>query len=163
MVKHVVEMFPSLHALVCGPGLGRCPLVLEATSQIIRKAVDEGLPLVIDADALYLLSLPEYQDLLKPSSSADIKSAIVLTPNLMELRRLEGKDKLWDKDRVVVVQKGLEDCIFYTIGKQAKQIKCSEAGGLRRCGGIGDILSGTIGTFLAWYVAAFLLKCFRDR
>ena len=29
-------------------------------------------------------------------------------------------------------------------------IKCSVPGGLRRCGGQGDLLAGSIATFLAW-------------
>lgn len=29
-------------------------------------------------------------------------------------------------------------------------VECSEPGGLKRSGGQGDILSGTIGTWLAW-------------
>lgn len=29
-------------------------------------------------------------------------------------------------------------------------LRCSETGGLKRCGGQGDILSGCLGTFLAW-------------
>ena len=82
----------SLHALVIGPGLGRCPLVLEAAARIIQIAMDQNLPLVMDADALFLLTLPAYQDLLKTSPSSGASSAVVLTPNAMELQRLAGKE-----------------------------------------------------------------------
>jgi ATP-dependent NAD(P)H-hydrate dehydratase len=140
----------SLHALVVGPGLGRCPLVLRATSRIIQIAMDQNLPLVIDADALFLLTLPAYQDLLKASSSSGASSVIVLTPNAMELQRLAGKGGNWDKNRVIVVQKGKDDIISYHVAGEKKEIKCSEAGGLKRSGGIGDLLAGTLGTFLAW-------------
>ena len=150
MVHRVAKRMESLHALVIGPGLGRCPLVLEAAARIIQIAMDQNLPLVIDADALFLLTLPAYQGLLKTSPSSGASSAVVLTPNAMELQRLAGKEGNWDKNRVVVVEKGKVDIISYHVAGEEKAIKCSEAGGLKRSGGIGDLLAGTLGTFLAW-------------
>jgi len=150
MVDRVEQMMDSLHALVIGPGLGRCPLVLEAASRIIKIAMNQNVPLVIDADALFLLTLPPYQDVLKGSPSSGASSVVVLTPNIMELRRLEGHEENWDKDRVIVIRKGQQDTILHHVDGCAKEIECSEDGGLKRSGGIGDILAGTIGTFLAW-------------
>ena len=73
---------------------------------------------------------------------------------------------------VTVLQKGAEDIICTNTGKASKedaernQIAEGESteervvvdvpGGLKRCGGQGDILSGTVGTFMAWG------KCFED-
>ena len=73
---------------------------------------------------------------------------------------------------VTVLQKGSEDMICTNTGKTGKQqaeaSKISEGdsteervvvdvpGGLKRCGGQGDILSGAVGTMLAWG------KCFED-
>ena len=73
---------------------------------------------------------------------------------------------------VTILQKGLEDIICTDTGSASaeearvskvdhgesteEQIVVDVPGGLKRCGGQGDILSGTVGTALAWG------KCFED-
>ena len=56
MVSLVVSMLPRLHSLVIGPGLGRDETVLAAVGQIILAARERGLPMVIDADGLFLVT-----------------------------------------------------------------------------------------------------------
>jgi hypothetical protein len=56
MVSLVVSMLPRLHSLVIGPGLGRDDTVLDAVGQIILAARARGLPMVIDADGLFLIT-----------------------------------------------------------------------------------------------------------
>ena len=56
MVSLVVSMLPRLHSLVIGPGLGRDDTVLAAVGQIILAARARGLPMVIDADGLFLIT-----------------------------------------------------------------------------------------------------------
>lgn len=163
MVDEVCEMLAKLHVLVIGPGLGRCPFVMEATSQIINKALSINIPLVIDADALFMLTVPKYKTIFGSSLSSNEdrskKSPVILTPNAMEWQRLtiNGLDAYWDHDRVVVVQKGKEDIIRFASASKTDDIPgsegilhCKEIGGLKRSGGIGDILAGTLGTVLAW-------------
>ena len=151
MVDLVVSMMDRLHCLVIGPGLGRCPMVLEATARIIQQARSRNLPLVIDADGLFLLTLEAYCDVLAGYDK------VVLTPNAMEQKRLEGFEKYWQG--AVVVQKGQTD-IIRSIGgipgaesdgqPQSTILSCQEEGGLKRSGGLGDILAGCIGTLVAW-------------
>eukprot|EP01041_Mallomonas_annulata_P014343 gene14343-30526_t len=57
MVNEVSNVFPRMHTLVIGPGLGRDDYLFRIVQLIIRKAMDEKLSLVIDADGLYFLSL----------------------------------------------------------------------------------------------------------
>ena len=142
MVDEVVSSMDRIHCLVVGPGLGRCPLVFRAVASIIRAARDRGLHLVFDADALYMISLPEYRGLLRGYNKA------VLTPNIVEYKRLfpdttDGDDFA----SVTIVRKGKDDDI--DVGHD-RLLKCCEEGGLKRSGGIGDILAGTIGTLAAW-------------
>ena len=103
MVDLVVSMMDRLHCLVVGPGLGRCPMVLEATARIIQEARSRNLPLVVDADGLYLLTLDTYCDILAGYDKC------VLTPNAMEQKRLEGFEKYWQG--AIIVQKGHIDII----------------------------------------------------
>jgi ATP-dependent NAD(P)H-hydrate dehydratase len=153
MVEEVCSMMDKMHVLVLGPGLGRHPLVLEATAKIIQRAQSQyHLPLVIDADALFLLTLPKYQTLLSD------ESLVILTPNAMELKRLRDSGLTSLPDRCIVIEKGAMDSIKQGSASLQPQTQtqtpammvCGETGGLKRSGGIGDVLAGTCGTMVAW-------------
>lgn len=139
---------------------------MQKAAQIaIEIAKDEGMYLVLDADGLWLLN--NHPELIKGYKKA------VLTPNVMEYARLAEKMvmpashmSLSDSDllttaqnvkgdaselaralgNVTILQKGQTD--YITNGKET--LECKEPGALKRCGGQGDVLSGTTGTFLAW-------------
>lgn len=144
MVSQVVPLLDRLHVLVLGPGLGRCPLVLKATARIIQQAMEQNLFLVIDADGLFLLTQEPFRNLLGSYEK------VVLTPNVIEYKRLMDANH-GDLSRAfpnaIIVKKGAED-VIYKDGKQV--MTCDEEGGLKRSGGIGDVLAGTLGTFMAW-------------
>lgn len=162
MVQEVVSMMDRLHVLVIGPGLGRCPMVMQATAQIIREARGRELALVLDADALFLLTLPEYQTLLQGYGKA------ILTPNRVEYQRLKAvhenqsgtnSDDAFRKalDQNVLIVKGRFDQVI-RIGIDSSQtdgssscLTCAEVGGMKRSGGIGDVLAGTLGACVAWH------------
>lgn len=104
----------------------------------------------------------------------------VLTPNVMEFKRLKEKFEIGGGEGkkeeaglvskafgggVTIVQKGPTDIIAIdTTGSSssASESKISESetvterievdtqGGYKRCGGQGDVLSGSIGTLMAW-------------
>ncbi|KAL3792776.1 hypothetical protein ACHAWO_002381 [Cyclotella atomus] len=151
-IDTVTAAFPSLHALCIGPGMGRHELLFHIVSKIIEKAIECNLALILDADALFMLSLDDYRDLLLRLLQYE---KVVMTPNLMELRRLQDalKDNVTDKTGYsqlnsmgLIVQKGSSDMI----SQQSMVIECKEIGGLKRSGGIGDVLAGTISAFMAW-------------
>mmetsp|Transcript_39800 Transcript_39800/g.96066 ORF Transcript_39800/g.96066 Transcript_39800/m.96066 type:complete len:263 (+) Transcript_39800:1-789(+) len=139
MVKEVTLLMDRMHCLVIGPGLGRCPIVFQATAKIIQEAQARKLPIVLDADALFLLTQKPYHDLLQPTSP------VILTPNAMERKRLQGllEENL---QHCIVVEKGQYDVIRY----QGQTLTCGEVGGMKRSGGLGDILAGTLGALIAW-------------
>jgi ATP-dependent NAD(P)H-hydrate dehydratase len=169
MVSQVEGMFDRMHVLVIGPGLGRCPLVLQSTAEIIRRARKANLPMVLDADGLFLLTQPETRNILTGYKR------VVLTPNVAEYGRLlhslrdddDGRDgtqpqlstleKLLEGN--VIVKKGQYDeisSVVQSVHDGVSSVKrydmvCEELGGLKRSGGIGDVLAGTLGTFVAWH------------
>ena len=152
MVEGVAALMDKMHVLVIGPGLGRCPIVLEATSRIINEARSRKLPLVLDADALYLLTLEKYQGLFQDK----LNVPVVLTPNAMELKRLKqglvGQN--WSTD-CIFVEKGSHDTIRRGGGGSSSDdtttnLVCIEKGGIKRPGGLGDVLAGTLGTLVGW-------------
>jgi len=137
--------------VVIGPGLGRNPSVMDAVSRSIVELNSRGIPIVIDADGLWLVTMNPG---IISEKCTNQRSTIVLTPNAVEYRRLATALQASSVDEVqerlggpVIVCKGKEDVV---IGVDGCRMTCSEQGSLCRVGGQGDILSGSIATFIAW-------------
>ena len=139
----MTELMDKLHCLVIGPGLGRCPLVLEGVSRIVQHAQACKVPLVLDADALWMLTLEQYKQLLTN------ESPVILTPNAMEWKRLQEAN-FEPPSSCIVVEKGHHDKVWKNGSDESQLLVCAEEGGLKRSGGLGDILAGTLGTMVAW-------------
>lgn len=159
LVDRVTQYFPRLHALVLGPGLGRDPNILRATERIIACALKVQLPLVLDADALFLLQSQQSLDVIRGNTR------VILTPNIVEYKRLrtcvfgddsKTKTTIGSKDDVeqlaralggvTVVLKGEHD----VVSNGSLTLVTNEIGGRKRSGGQGDILAGSIATACAW-------------
>ncbi|GBG30548.1 ATP-dependent S-NADPH-hydrate dehydratase [Hondaea fermentalgiana] len=80
-IDRAVDLLPRVHVLVIGPGLGRDETTLKLTTKLIREAMGKDVPLVLDGDALFLLT--QQPDLVKGYARA------LLTPNVVEFSRLE--------------------------------------------------------------------------
>ena len=160
---------PWLHrmdAIVVGPGLGRDPTMSEIAKRIIAFAHERDVPVVIDADGLRVLM--EDQGLIGAGHA-------VLTPNKAELGRFsaqiarsrgdpppettmaQARYVTAQLDGPVVVAKGEVDIVALDVAEVGRRISsfrrhlvCDEPGSPRRCGGQGDVLAGSIATFLAW-------------
>jgi len=156
--------------IVVGPGLGREPYMQNAAKMAISLARQNNMYVVLDADGLFLVC--NEPDVIKGYKRA------VLTPNVVEFGRLcdtmvcfvarkvfaidltqssQGIDVKGDPDtlakklsaslgNVTICQKGQTDII--TNGNEV--LKCDLPGGLKRSGGQGDVLSGSIGCMLGW-------------
>ena len=165
IAQRIIDMLSRLHVVVIGPGLGRDPLMHETVARVITAARKQGTPLVLDADALALVQ--KDPDLVRGYKLA------VLTPNVVEFGRLCGSLGIEEEvkkateqaggseenketakvealarklDGVTVVQKGGKD--YISNGKTT--LKVDLQGGLKRSGGQGDTLTGSIATFLGW-------------
>ena len=79
-VTKITNMFSRLHVLVVGPGLGRGFISTLVAYHVIIKARAHGVPLVIDADALWVVS--NNLHIIHGNHVA------TLTPNLGEFDRL---------------------------------------------------------------------------
>ena len=135
-------------AIAVGPGLGRDALTGEALPGLMTSARASGIPMVVDADALNLLS--EH-----PARLADIPAGSVLTPHLGELRRLVPSEKgqeeaaareLSAKSGSIVVMKGFHTKIFLPDGNCL--VNSTGNPGMAK-GGSGDVLTGLLGGLLA--------------
>lgn len=167
-VADIQPWLERLHVLVIGPGLGRNAAVLERVAELIALCRGLRKPLVLDADALFLVGQ-------RPELVRDYEGGVILTPNMMEMRRLldgnnatisETKQSI-DKDtetrigqrlaelygnEFTVMEKGKIDRIWSKAGANG-QVKITNGlpgGSNRRCGGQGDVLSGATASFYVW-------------
>merc|ERR1719295_2228307 len=78
------QSLARIHSIVLGPGLGRHPNTMQQVSCIVAQSLKLKIPMVLDGDALWLLSQPMYRGIL----SEHVHPNVILTPNAMEFRRL---------------------------------------------------------------------------
>ncbi|KAK8470927.1 hypothetical protein PHAVU_003G091700 [Phaseolus vulgaris] len=154
VLAEVDKWMERFDCLVVGPGLGRDPFLLDCVSELMRHARQSNIPIVIDGDGLFLVT--NNIDLVRGYPLA------VLTPNVNEYKRLVQKvlnSEVNNEDApqqlislakqiggVTILRKGNSDLISDGNSVQAVSIY----GSPRRCGGQGDILSGSVGVFLSW-------------
>ncbi|XKL67931.1 hypothetical protein PGB90_003422 [Kerria lacca] len=151
----------NIHSLVIGPGLGENVEVHSLVVSIIqyikenRKTLSK-ISLIFDADGIGLLA--DNKDILQ-----DYLGSIYLTPNINEIKKLafayvgrrdinvENDSSLQElvgniNENAVLILKGQKDKIIM----KNNSYTCSVTGSTRRCGGQGDILSGSLGLFSYW-------------
>lgn len=149
----VIDMLPRLHVIVIGPGLGRDKLMQATCASVIEAAKAQNMPFVLDADGLYIAQT-------QPDLVRGYKECI-LTPNVVEFGRLAksvGMEVPQDGDEtacaklskalggVLIIQKGAKD----VISNGETTLISDLEGGLKRSGGQGDTLTGSLATLLAY-------------
>ncbi|KAG7503155.1 ATP-dependent (S)-NAD(P)H-hydrate dehydratase isoform X1 [Solea senegalensis] len=157
-VEEIEKWLPRLHGLVVGPGLGREDLLLKTAKEVIEKSKTRDIPIVIDADGLWLVTQ-------QPSVIQGYQKGI-LTPNYMEFTRLyealyhEPMDSSDHQRSVMQLSVAMGNLTLVLKGEQdlitdgSKVISCSVEGSGRRCGGQGDLLSGSMGVLAHWAYSA---------
>lgn len=162
-VSFVSSLLPKLHSLVIGPGLGRNVQHKNVIEGVVKAARQSNIPMVFDADGLDFVC--KDLNLVRGYDKA------ILTPNAMEFERLfescfdttilDIEKKIGEVSRelqVTVLRKGVTDIIH----DGSILIHSKEEGSARRCGGQGDILSGSLGVASFWAQQQFKNKDFAD-
>ncbi|XP_010255910.1 PREDICTED: ATP-dependent (S)-NAD(P)H-hydrate dehydratase isoform X2 [Nelumbo nucifera] len=154
VLADVAKWMERFDCLVVGPGLGRDPFLLDCVSEIMKHARQLNIPIVVDGDGLFLVT-----------NNLDLVSGYplaVLTPNVNEYKRLVEKVldcEINDQDApeqllslarrvggITILRKG--KCDIISDGETVHVV--SVFGSPRRCGGQGDILSGSVAIFSSW-------------
>lgn len=135
--------------LVAGPGLGRSPW----SEQLLQQVLDTALPVVLDADALNILSEARL-------TSGHLPSNWIITPHPGEAARLLGITvEAVGADRFAAVRALQQTFQCAVVLKGAGSLVCLDPGlpvavctggnpGMAS-GGMGDVLSGIIGGLIA--------------
>ncbi|XP_014323909.2 ATP-dependent (S)-NAD(P)H-hydrate dehydratase isoform X1 [Xiphophorus maculatus] len=157
-VEEIEKWLPRLHGLVVGPGLGREDLLLKTAKEVIERSKARDIPIVIDADGLWLVTH-------QPAVIQGYQKGI-LTPNFMEFTRLfealhhEPMNSSDHQRSVMQLSAAMGNLTLVLKGEQdlisdgSKVYSCSVEGSGRRCGGQGDLLSGSMGVMAHWAHAA---------
>ncbi|XXG89249.1 hypothetical protein AAC387_Pa12g1298 [Persea americana] len=154
VLAEVAKWMERFDCIVVGPGLGRDPFLLDCVREIMTLARESSVPLVIDGDGLFLVT--DNLDLVRGYPLA------VLTPNVNEYKRLIQKVldcEVNDQEAVqqllslasridgpTILRKGKGDLI----SDGDAFVLVNNDGSPRRCGGQGDILSGSVAVFSSW-------------
>ncbi|KAI3385861.1 hypothetical protein SNEBB_006471 [Seison nebaliae] len=148
-------------AIICGPGLGRNEKTLATALKLLFLKENDNIPMIIDADALYLLRT---SDALKTINNR--KTTTILTPNIVELCQLaelkikksvEQRQLALDLltnlyDNIIFLNKGNPDMIRKGAVQWMGEI---DNGCKRRCGGQGDILTGIVSGLISMKITGF--------
>lgn len=156
-VSSVLKGIDWADVVVMGPGMGTGK-ISEVLWNTVMKSSDK--PLVLDADALNLLSRPEnYEMVLKKQNRKDTRQKLILTPHPLELARiLRGNIAELQGDLLELANKLAENLHAVIVKKDARTIVCGGKDNyiLNLCGnsgmataGSGDVLTGIIGSMLA--------------
>jgi hydroxyethylthiazole kinase-like uncharacterized protein yjeF len=156
MIKEAIDNLKKSDAVIIGPGIGTSEKTFEFVQELISNC---DKPMVIDADALSILA----------AKCLKLKIPAVLTPHPGEMSRLIGWDiQSINRDRIgaasqcasiynaVVVIKGNRTVIVSADGDIAINPTGSNS---MASGGMGDVLSGIIGAFLAQGLSPFNAAC----
>lgn len=131
-------------AIAIGPGLGQ----QSWGQQLFEKTLDSGLPLVIDADALNLLSQTKFQSnkwVLTPHPG-EAARLLNCSTNDIQADRYTAVQKLQHQYDGVVVLKGAGTLIY---NGQGPILVSSYGNPGMSTGGTGDILAGVIASFMS--------------
>ncbi len=159
-LKKILSWKNAINSWVIGPGLGRDDYMSSFFPKLI-KSLPSGCLTVLDADGIYFLS--KYPELL-----GELKRfKTILTPNARELSLLKqiidlDIEDLYEKYRseeeiqeipssekfkdFSICVKGREDLIL----TNKRSFIVRTIGGNKRCGGLGDVLTGIISVTGSW-------------
>jgi len=140
--------------IVIGPGLGQSEWSLSCLKTIVAHQADKPVPLVIDADALNLIS--------QGKAELPASRQYILTPHPGEASRLLGRScadvkadrpdaclQLQQKFGGICLLKGARTLIASEENDRVMLESCTHGNPGMGSGGMGDILSGLLGGLLA--------------
>ena len=146
--------------IVIGPGLSQCDVAKHQLETVIKNA---ECPLIIDADALNILSSEDEKTLW-----SEIKAPVVITPHMGEMSRLTGekisdlKNDAIESARTFAAEKGVICCMkdARTVVSDGKTAYLNITGnsGMSK-GGSGDVLTGVIAALIAQGMTPYKSAC----
>lgn len=129
-------------SILVGPGLGRDKGAKKIVEEILAI---ENIPIVIDADALYLMKNPKEGAVLTPHKG-ELMDLLNIKESLTDIEIINRAKNYADKHRVYIIYKGVPTVIF-SPGEKNIVVVTGDSGMAK--GGSGDVLSGIAASLLA--------------
>ena len=158
---NVDDLISKATTIVIGPGLGRGSWARGLMQKALYAQISADKPLVIDADALHLLAEKREQGSAKKGTGIK-RDNWILTPHPGEAAALLNRSiSEIQGDRYAAVRqlnatwggvcllKGSGSLICTAEKPQQKLFLCSEGNAGMATGGMGDVLSGIVGSLIA--------------
>ncbi|MCK5193430.1 MAG: NAD(P)H-hydrate dehydratase, partial [Desulfobulbaceae bacterium] len=156
----IEEAMSGKSAVVLGPGLG----LAQDSSELVKKIyIDASMPLVVDADGLNALSTDPQL------IQCEDQKIRILTPHPGEMARLTGMSTSEiQKNRIEITRDFSKRNNVYIVLKGAATVVGSPDGRIAvnssgnpgmATGGMGDVLAGIIGGFLAQKLSPWNASC----
>ena len=146
---HDIEpLIERASVLVIGPGLGRHPW----GEQLLQQAYKSGKPMVVDADALNMisegrvLSNPQREDWILTPHPAEAARLLGVSTAEVQDDRFKAVRELQQRFGGAVILKGAGSLVA---DQQPAVGLCSYGNAGMATGGMGDVLSGVLGALLA--------------
>lgn len=159
----LAESLEWADCVLAGPGIGTSDMAKQIIEYLCHHCTK---PLVIDADGINILSLPEYKPLLKEAGE---RTDVVITPHIGEFSRLMDESVTHCKEerfalsaqcaqenKVCVVCKDARTVVADSHGH--RYLNVSGNNGMAT-GGTGDVLSGVLAGLMAQGMEAFEAAC----
>lgn len=143
------ELIEGKTAVVIGPGIWTYQDVKHLLEKVIKRVHERNIPIVIDADALNILSenpiLPDGIRSIITPHPGEAGRILKISSNEVQKDRIKHAIKLSQITNSICVLKGAR-----TIITDGEDIYINTSGGVELAtGGTGDVLAGMIGGFLA--------------
>ena len=136
----------KFNSIAIGPGLG----TNANAAELVKQALNFNIPMLIDADALNILAA-------NPALLHKLPEQTIICPHMKEFDRLFGTSATW-WDRVALAQKKAKELSLIILLKNQYTFIALPEGDIlinptgnpaMAVGGMGDVLSGMIASFLA--------------
>jgi len=143
--RDLIPLLKRASVVAIGPGLGRT----DWSRDLLGRALDAALPMVVDADALNLLADEPLQrdDWVLTPHPGEAARLLGISSREIQADRFIAAERLQQKYGGVLVLKGAGSLIKDS--RQRPPALCSDGNPGMASGGMGDLLTGIIGGLLA--------------
>jgi len=152
----LVNLFSAASVVVLGPGLGQSDWSQVCLQLTLAHLFSHPVPLVMDADALNLVSqgagkseLEKLDDLILTPHPGEAARLLGCTTAEVQEDRIAVATTLQEQFGGVIILKGSGTLICTRQGQRQQVEQCAHGNPGMATGGMGDVLSGVLGGMLA--------------
>lgn len=154
--EDLVGLLPKASVVVLGPGLGQSDWSQVCLKLTLANLAENPVPLVLDADALNLVSqglgtteLAALNDIIITPHPGEAARLLDCSTRDIQSDRSKAASQLQEKFGGIAILKGAGTLVCYTQGQRQQTDLCAHGNPGMASGGMGDVLSGVLGGLLA--------------